>query len=97
MPKKYYRSKVEIMSQILQTANGHSTAKTHLMYSAYLSYEQLKDYLAILLQSGLIERIENTHRYRTTEKGLKFLKLLEYAEEEFMTTTTANSQTKNIH
>ena len=83
MPKKY-RSKIEIMKQILQTANGHSTHKTRLMYSVYLSYEQLKEYLVILVQSGLIEHIEDVNTYKTTEKGLKFLKLLEYMEVEFM-------------
>ena len=95
MPKKY-RTKIEIMAQILQTANGHSTHKTRLMFSVYLSYEQLKEYLSTLVQSGLIERIENTHKYKTTEKGLKFLKLLEYMEGELMVSTAAknNSQIK---
>ena len=93
MPKKY-RSKIEIMAQILETANGHSTHKTRLMYSVYLSYEQLKEYLAILVQSGLIERLENTHMYRTTEKGLKFLKLLEYMEGEFMISSTATNNSR---
>ena len=90
MPKKY-RSKIEIMKQILQTANGHSTHKTRLMYSVYLSYEQLKEYLVILVQSGLIERLENTHMYRTTEKGLKFLKLLEELQQELSPTTASNN------
>ena len=97
MPKKY-RSKIEIMSQILQMANGHSAAKTRLMYGVFLSYEQLKEYLGILVQSGLIELLEDTQTYKTTEKGLKFLKLLEYMEGEFMTAaTTNNPQIKNRH
>jgi predicted transcriptional regulator len=97
MPKKY-RSKIEIMSQILQMANGHSAAKTRLMYGVFLSYEQLKEYLGILVQSGLIELLEDTQTYKTTEKGLKFLKLLEYIEGEFMTnSTTNNPQIRNKH
>jgi predicted transcriptional regulator len=93
MPKKY-RTKIEIMAQILHAANGHSTHKTRLMFSVYLSYEQLKEYLSVLVQSGLIERIENTHKYKTTEKGLKFLKLLEYIEGELMVSTAAKNSSQ---
>jgi predicted transcriptional regulator len=96
MPKKY-RTKEEILAQILQIANSHGTHKTRLMYTVYLSYERLKEYLAILVQSGLIESIENTGSYRTTEKGLKFLKLLEDMEGELMTTPPHIPQLKNMH
>ena len=85
------------MSQILYTANGHSTAKTRLMYNVFLSYEQLKEYLAILVQSGLIELLEDSQTYKTTEKGLKFLNLLEYMEGEFMTAANHNPEIENKH
>ena len=46
---------------------------TEIMYKAYMSYIQLKEYLVLLIESGLIEHIPTEQKYRTTEKGLKFL------------------------
>jgi predicted transcriptional regulator len=68
-----YRSRTDIVSQILEVANG-GTSKTKIMYGAYLSYAQLKEYLAVLTENGLIEYQPDDQRYRTTEKGLRFLK-----------------------
>ena len=39
-----YRSRTDIVSQILEAANGGAT-KTKIMYEAYLSYAQPKEYL----------------------------------------------------
>jgi len=41
-----YRSRTEIVSMILEAANGSAT-KTKIMYKAFLSYEQLREYLAL--------------------------------------------------
>lgn len=67
-----YRSRTDIVSQILDVANGGST-KTKIMCKAYLSYAQLKEYLSILIQNELLEYVEGERRYRTTEKGLVFM------------------------
>jgi predicted transcriptional regulator len=67
-----YRSRTDIVSQMLEAANGGAT-KTKIMYSAYLSYAQLKEYLAVLMEGGLIEHQPAEQKYRTTDKGLKFL------------------------
>ncbi|MEO9319508.1 MAG: winged helix-turn-helix domain-containing protein [Nitrososphaera sp.] len=67
-----YRSRTDIVSQILQTGNG-GTTKTRIMYSAYLSYAQLKEYLSMLTENGLIEHSKPENKYRTTAKGLQFL------------------------
>ena len=67
------RSRTEIVSYILDAANGGAT-KTKIMYSAFLSYNQLKDYLSVLIENNLIY-LESTQIYKTTEKGLKFLKM----------------------
>jgi predicted transcriptional regulator len=67
-----YRSRTDICSQILETANGGST-KSQIMYKAYLSYAQLKEYLTMLLESNLIEYIEGERRFKTTTKGIKFI------------------------
>ena len=41
------KSRTEIVSSILDAANGGET-KTKIMYFAFLSYNQLKEYLSIL-------------------------------------------------
>lgn len=68
------RGRTEIVATMLEAANGRAT-KTKIMYSAFLSYNQLKDYLSILIENSLIEYIEGTKTYRTTEKGINFLKM----------------------
>jgi predicted transcriptional regulator len=74
------RSKSEIVSQILEAANRGSGAggddcatKTEIMYKVFLSHEQLKEYLMILTESDLLRYDGETHTYKTTEKGLRFL------------------------
>jgi predicted transcriptional regulator len=52
------------------------------MYKAFLTYAQLQEYLAILIQNGLLEYLDETKSYKTTERGLKFLKIYEKMEEE---------------
>jgi predicted transcriptional regulator len=68
----YYRSRIEIISQILESANG-GTTKTKIIYKAFLSYNQLKEYLTILTESGLLSYDHQTHIFKTTEKGFRFL------------------------
>ena len=68
-----YRSRTDIVSQMLEAANGGAT-KTKIMYVAYLSYAQLKEYLSMMLESGLIEYVEGERKYRTTTKGIQFLR-----------------------
>ncbi|MDQ3903849.1 MAG: winged helix-turn-helix domain-containing protein [Thermoproteota archaeon] len=67
------RNRIEIISQILEIANG-VTSKTKIMYKANLSYAQLKDYLLTLSDKDLLSYDINTHTFRTTEKVLRFLK-----------------------
>ena len=69
-----YRSRTEIISQILDTANGGIT-KTKLMYKVFLSHDQLKEYLAVLTQSDLLSFDLVSRTFMATEKGLRFLYL----------------------
>jgi len=71
-----YRSRTDIVSSILESANG-GTTKTKIMYKAYLSYAQLKEYLSVLIESNLLEYEEGERKYRTTQRGLQFLKTYE--------------------
>jgi predicted transcriptional regulator len=82
-----YRSRTEIVSNILDAANGGVT-KTKIMYKAYLSYNQLREYLSILIENNLIEYLEGANKYKTTEKGLFFLKMQTELEELLPQTTT---------
>jgi predicted transcriptional regulator len=69
------RSRTEIVGNILDAANGEGTTKTKIMYIAFLSYNQLNEYLSILIENNLIEYLDGTHQFKTTEKGLNYLKM----------------------
>src|ERR671939_840360 len=70
-----YRSRTDIVGLILEAANGGGATKTRIMYKAFLSYAQLKEYLTVLLENGLLEYEEERQFYRTTEKGLRLLQM----------------------
>jgi predicted transcriptional regulator len=70
------RSRTKIVSNILDAANkGGGETKTKIMYFAFLSYTQLNEYLSLLIENNLIEYLDGTKIFRTTEKGLYFLKM----------------------
>ena len=76
-----YRSRTEITVLILDAANGGAT-KTKIMYKSFLSYAQLKEYFSMLIENALIEYEDGrVNMYRTTEKGLKLLKIYNQIEE----------------
>jgi predicted transcriptional regulator len=70
---KHYRTRIELIVEILKTANGGNATRTKIMYQAYLSYFQLKDYLAMLTERDLISYNPDTRIFKTTEKGLMLL------------------------
>jgi predicted transcriptional regulator len=70
---KHYRSRTEIISQILEIANGGGATKSKIMYKALLDYDQLKEYLMLLAKGDLLHYDFLTRTFKTTEKGLKFL------------------------
>jgi predicted transcriptional regulator len=70
-----YRSRTDIISEILDAANGSSATKTKIMYNAYLSYNQLKEYLTILTENNLLSYDLYSHTFTTTERGLRFLQI----------------------
>ena len=81
------RSRTEISGTILESANGGAT-KTKIMYKSFLSYAQLKEYLSGLIENNLIDCLEGTQTYKTTEKGLNFLRM--YNEIGALLQTTIN-------
>jgi predicted transcriptional regulator len=68
------RTRTEIISQILRVANGGGATKTKIMYQAFLSYGQMKELMMILTKNGLLNYDLDTQTFKTTEKGLRFLK-----------------------
>ena len=78
-----------MLATMLEATKG-GTTKTQIMYSAFLSYSQLKDYLDILIENSLIEYLEGTQTYKTTEKGLNYLKMNNEIRELLQTTTMKN-------
>jgi len=68
-----YRSRNEIIAQMLTSAKKlEGVTKTKIMFESYLSHAQLKDYLALLIENGMLERNLN-NKFQTTEKGMKML------------------------
>ena len=76
-----YRSRTDIVGSILKSANGGGANKTKIMYKAFLSFEQLKEYLTVLQEKGLIEYEEGQKTYRTTTKGMRLLQIVNNMEE----------------
>jgi len=75
-----YRSRTDIVGLILEAANGGAT-KTRIMYKAFLSYAQLKEYLGVLLQNEVLEYEDETQLIRTTEKGIRLLQMYNLFDE----------------
>ncbi|MFC2035690.1 winged helix-turn-helix domain-containing protein [Chloroflexota bacterium] len=83
------RSNFEIIADMLRLGEA---GKTEIMYSANMSYFQLKKYLNFMLQMKLIDKVTVGNpivTYRVTRKGLRLLRnidnilhMLELGEEE---------------
>jgi predicted transcriptional regulator len=84
--RKNNRGKIQIMGDVLGLATS-GIKKTHIMYRANLSYEQVHLYLSDLIGRKLIlqDVSQDGVIYRTTDKGREFLlyytRLTEFLEE----------------
>jgi predicted transcriptional regulator len=68
------RSRTEIVSQVLEAASGGAT-KTKIMYRAFLSYRQMKEYVNLLTEKGMLVYDSVMSTFKTTEKGHRFLQI----------------------
>ena len=84
------RSRTEIVAMILDAANKGGETKTKIMYFAFLSYNQLNEYLSILIENNLIEYLDGDNKFKTTEKGLNLLKIHNEMAELLKTTSIKN-------
>jgi predicted transcriptional regulator len=84
--RKNNRGKIQIMGDVLTLATS-GIKKTHIMYKANLSYEQVHLYLSELMGKRLVTQDVSGDGvvYRTTDKGREFLvhytHLVEFLEE----------------
>lgn len=67
-----YRSRNDIAAEILRTCQIPAL-KTKIMYQAYLSYQQLTEYLAQLTETEMLTYDKVSRCFSTTEKGSTFL------------------------
>jgi predicted transcriptional regulator len=81
-----YRSRTDIVAQILEAANdgsggdGGGATPAKIMYKAFLPYTRLKEYLTIMVENGLLKYNEREQIYKTTEKSNMFLRLYNQIE-----------------
>lgn len=75
-------TRTEIVSRILEAAIGYEdgddsegTTLTKLMYKVFLSHEQLKEYLILLIENGLLHYDTAMCKFKITEKGLRFVEI----------------------
>ena len=77
-----YRSRTDITAAILKSAiEENGAGMTRIMYNSFLSFNQIKEYLSLLVTNGLLEYHEGNRKYKTTNKGKRFLKLYENVDE----------------
>ncbi len=58
-------------------ASVNGATKTRIMYGAYLSYAQVKEYLNFLTQKNLLTDEGGSGMYRLTEDGMRLLRTYE--------------------
>src|ERR671933_495952 len=66
------RTADETIASILHAAIGGVT-KTTMMYKSFITYDQLNEYLSLLLEKGLIAYREGEKLNRTTDRGISFV------------------------
>jgi predicted transcriptional regulator len=69
-----YRDRNEIIAQILESANGR-VRLTKIMYDVYLSHGLTKEYVRLLIEKGLMEYLDGERTFKTTDKGMYFLRI----------------------
>jgi predicted transcriptional regulator len=89
-----HRSKEEIAALVLEAIfNTDRPTQTMIMYKAYLTHVQLKQFLASLMEKGLIEYHKLELIYTITEKGMHFLEVYNQLNQLQTTTTSTDLQT----
>jgi predicted transcriptional regulator len=69
-----HRTKDEIAVLILEAANKPQMRIARIMYETFLSYDEIKSILTLLIELGFLEYHKGDMTYRTTENGKEFLR-----------------------
>jgi predicted transcriptional regulator len=84
---KAYRGRQQIIAKMLDIINAgdaKDATRTSIMYKAFLSHAQLKEYLSFLLENGLIDEISQPIKshdghekfvYKITERGIRLMQI----------------------
>lgn len=92
--QKKRRGREEIMYEILSAAIEPVT-RTRLIYASFLSNNELKQYITMLLEYRMLEVDPITKtRFKATEEGRKFLRLYENIIR--ITTSTLNKNLSTV-
>ena len=92
MVERHHKSRNKIIASILEVANGNRLRKTEIQFKAYISYNLLREYLALLLENGLLEYIGGERAFKTAAKGMQLLHMHDQMSEMIMMT---NNTTRN--
>ena len=85
------------MGEILDAANDRSGAgRTKIMYRAFLSYAQLKEYLPALTERGLLRYDIDAQTFKTTQKGVRFLEAYNQMYDAIKISSSSQLQQKQV-
>jgi predicted transcriptional regulator len=74
--QRQLRSESEKVSDILRSTHNRTGAKiSQILYETYIPYNQLKDYLTMMVQNKLIIYVKEEKIFKITEYGVYALKL----------------------
>jgi predicted transcriptional regulator len=74
--QRQQRSKSEKVSDILRSIRNRTGARiSHIMYETCIPHNQLKEYLAMMIQNKLITYIKEEKTFRITDYGMHVIKL----------------------
>jgi predicted transcriptional regulator len=69
------------MLSTINNSGSDGANKTSIMYQAFLSYAQLKEYLSLMVEKGLVDEVPHQFSgnekfvYKVTGKGLRLLQI----------------------
>ena len=81
---------MEITAFILQIAVDGISARKLIYKVSYLPYQQLREYLIVLQENGLLIKYEQDLTFITTEKGQNFLQIYDELNDMVAMTNAGN-------
>ena len=89
------RDRINIIRLILEASNEaeYSKQMTKILYKVLVNHPRLQEYWTVLTESDLLSYDVDTQKFKTTEKGLKFLKAYNEAGKLIEANTSTTSTT----